>query len=180
MESYPVEIAGILDTLGESISVSDTLTLTELDVGDEHFALTEPISFTVTLTNGGTGVVALGTVVANAVATCARCLIEFPLVIEADVDGYFVHPGDTENIPEEQDFAEIGAEGFVDILPEIMSALVLEAPFAPLHADDCAGICPECGADMNTEPCGCDEEPDSDNPFASLGDLLTAPAADED
>ncbi len=58
-----------------------------------------------------------------------------------------------------------------------MSALVLEAPFAPLHADDCAGICPECGADRNTEPCGCDAGPDRDNPFAGLGELL---ATDQD
>ena len=53
-----------------------------------------------------------------------------------------------------------------------MSALVLEAPFAPLHDDDCAGICPECGADLNTEPCDCASKPDPDNPFAALGDLL--------
>jgi len=88
------------------------------------------------------------------------------------VDGYYVEPGDTENIPDEQEYGEIDAEGYVDILPAVMGALVLEAPFAPLHADDCAGICPECGTDMNTEPCDCDTMPDKDNPFAALGGLL--------
>ena len=40
-----------------------------------------------------------------------------------------------------------------------MTALVVEAPFAPVHAEDCKGICPTCGADRNVEECGCRREP---------------------
>ncbi len=172
METYRVDVASILDVLGETIDVSGTLALDALDVGDEHFGLRAPVRFDVTLTNGGTGVVAMGSVVADVTATCSRCLIEFPLTIEADVDGYYVHPNDIDNIPEEQEVGEIDHEGYVDVLPVIMSSLVLEAPFAPLHADDCAGICPECGADLNEGQCACDSEPDKANPFAALGELL--------
>ncbi len=173
METYRVDITSILDVLGDSIAVSDVLQMKSLDVGDEHFALRAPVRFDVTLTNGGTGIVGIGTVVAETIATCARCLVEFPLDIEAEVDGYYVEPGDTENIPEEQEYWEIDADGFVDILPAITSALVLEAPFAPLHADDCAGLCPECGADLNVESCDCEHGFDETNPFAALGDLIT-------
>jgi len=173
MDTYRVDVKSILDVLGESIVAKDTLPLTDLDVGDEHFELREPPAFEVALTNGGTGVVAMGSVVAETLATCARCLAQFPLTIEAEIDGYYVEHGDTHNIPEEQEVGEIDGEGYVDILPAIMGALVLEAPFAPLHADDCAGICPECGADMNTEPCGCASKPDPTNPFAALGELVS-------
>ena len=172
MDTYRVDVKSILDNLGGTIEVSDALPLTELDVGDEHFAMREPVRFDVALTNGGTGIVAMGTVIAEVTATCARCLVEFPLTIEGVVDGYYVEHGLTENIPEEQEVDELDAEGYVDLLPEIMEALVLEAPFAPLHDEECAGICPECGADLNTEPCGCASAPDSTNPFASLGTLL--------
>jgi len=174
METYRVDVKSILEVLGESIAVSDTLPIDGLDVGDEHFGLREPVRFSVTLTNGGTGVVGIGTVVAETMATCARCLVEFPLTIEAEVDGYYVKPGDTENIPEEQEIGDIDAEGYVDILPAIMSALILEAPFAPLHADDCAGICPGCGTDLNVEGCTCASKPDANNPFAVLGDLIAS------
>lgn len=173
MDTYRVDVTSILDDLGASVDVSDTLPLTALDVGDEHFDLQTPPRFDVTLTNGGTGIVALGKVTADTIATCARCLVEFPLTIEADVDGYFIEPGDTENIPEEQEYGLIDEQGHVDILPSIMSALVLEAPFAPLHADDCAGLCPTCGADLNTEPCTCADEPADDNPFATLSGLFS-------
>jgi uncharacterized protein len=172
MDTYRVDVKSILDDLGGTIEVSDTFPLSDLDVGDEHFTVREPVSFHVTVTNGGTGIVAYGTTSAEVTATCARCLIEFPMTIEGEVDGYFIRHGDTENIPEEQEVEEIDSEGYVDLYPEIMGALVLEAPFAPLHDENCAGICPECGADMNTDPCDCATKPDAANPFAALGALL--------
>jgi len=178
MDSYRVDVKSILDDLGASIEVSDNLPLAALDIGDEHFDLPTPVRFDVKLMNGGTGVVALGTVTADTIATCVRCLIEFPLTIEAEVDGYYVRSGDTENIPEEQEHGDIDADGYVDILPAVMSALVLEAPFAPLHAEDCAGLCPTCGVDLNTETCSCAGTPDPRNPFASLGSLIDDAADD--
>jgi hypothetical protein len=56
-----------------------------------------------------------------------------------------------------------------------LSALVLEAPFAPLHDAECAGICPTCGADLNEGPCGCEAQVDGAHPFAGLGDLFEEP-----
>ena len=34
--------------------------------------------------------------------------------------------------------------------------VLLDLPEAPLCRDDCAGICPQCGADRNESPCDCD------------------------
>ena len=42
------------------------------------------------------------------------------------------------------------ANGIV-ILPE----LALEVPAFVLCRDDCAGLCPTCGADLNAGPCAC-------------------------
>jgi len=172
MDTFRVDVKSILDDLGGTIEVADTFPLDDLDVGDEHFALREPVRFDVTLTNGGTGIIAMGTVTAEVTATCARCLVEFPLTLTGDVDGYYIEPGNIDNIPEEQEVEELDADGYIDLLPALMEALILEAPFAPLHDEDCAGICPECGADMNVAPCDCASAPDKSNPFAALGSLL--------
>ena len=172
MDTFRVDVKSILDDLGGTIEVVDTLPLTELNVGDEHFTMREPVRFDIRLMNGGTGIVAVGTVTAEVTATCARCLIEFPLTFDGEVDGYYVEPGNTENIPEEQEVEELDVDGYIDLLPQIMEALVLEAPFAPLHDEDCAGICPECGADMNVSPCDCATTSGKANPFAVLSSLL--------
>ena len=35
-------------------------------------------------------------------------------------------------------------------------ALLLDLPAAPLCRDDCAGLCPSCGIDLNQFTCSCD------------------------
>jgi uncharacterized protein len=173
METYRVVIAELLDSLGTSMVVSDTFVLPALDVGDEHFDVTAPVPFDVTITNTGTAVIAYGTVNAPVVATCARCLCEFPTVIEGAVEGFYVFPGQDTDIPEEQDVEYVDADGAIDLMPAIMAAIVLETPFAPLHDEECAGICGTCGADLNSETCSCDDAEEDDHPFAALKALVT-------
>ena len=43
----------------------------------------------------------------------------------------------------------------LDLAPLVRDALVLELPMAPLCRDDCAGLCPQCGANRNEGQCGC-------------------------
>jgi len=143
------------------------------DVGDEHFAATEPVTFDVTVTNTGTAVIAYGTVRAAVKATCVRCLCEFPTVIEGAVEGFYVFPGKDTDVPEEQDVEYIDADGVIDLMPAIVSPIGLEAPFAPLHDEECAGICGGCGADLNTTECSCAEESGADHPFAALRSLIS-------
>ena len=85
MNPYRVDISSILETLGESVEVSDTLTLEKLVVGAEEFVATAPFRFDVTITNTGTAVIAAGSIVAPVTATCARCLCEFPTEIVAAI-----------------------------------------------------------------------------------------------
>jgi uncharacterized protein len=61
-----------------------------------------------------------------------------------------------------------GAEIQVDSL--CLELIALALPVQPLCREDCAGLCPRCGADRNTTPCECAElRPES--PFAALASL---------
>jgi uncharacterized protein len=177
-DTYRVDVAPIFEVLGESILISDDLSLDTFQVGAETFAPTGPALFDITITNTGTAIIAMGSVNLPVMATCARCLCEFPTEISGEVDGFYVRPGDDQGLPEEQEIEYIDAENHVDILPAVMAALVLEAPFAPLHDEECAGICPSCGADLNHGPCSCAENVGDGNPFAALQGLLQDSTAD--
>jgi uncharacterized protein len=172
VNTYTVNVADILEVLGASTVVDGSFELERLQVGAEEFVLREPVRFSVTLTNTGTSVIGMGRVVAAVSATCSRCLCEFPTEIDAEVDGFYVRPGAEEGVPEEQEVEYIDGEGIIDILPSMMAALVLEAPFAPLHDEECAGLCVSCGADLNEGPCGCDADTEVAGPFAALKTLL--------
>ena len=172
MNSYRVDIQSILEVLAETIEVSDDLTLETFEVGTEVFRPQGPAHFDITLTNTGTAIIGMGKVSLPVLATCARCLEEFPTEIDAEVDGFYVSVGRDQDLPEEQEIEYIDGEYHIDILPSIMAALVLEAPFAPLHDEECAGICATCGADLNEGPCSCQSESGDAHPFAGLKGLL--------
>ncbi len=43
----------------------------------------------------------------------------------------------------------------LDLGPLVRDALLLELPLAPLCREDCRGLCPTCGGDLNAGPCEC-------------------------
>ena len=56
-------------------------------------------------------------------------------------------------------------------LDELMrEQLLLSLPEKRLCKEDCAGLCPQCGANRNEVACGCERNP-GDSPFAALAAL---------
>ena len=52
-----------------------------------------------------------------------------------------------------------------------MAAILVDVPLVPLCADDCKGICPQCGKNLNEGACACVAENEAvgkNNPFAAL------------
>jgi uncharacterized protein len=176
MDSYRVDVRPILEDLGGTIVVSGEVAVPVLELGSERFVPVGPALLDAAVTNTGAGLVATGTVTVSVTAECSRCLREFVTSVTGQIEGFWIVPGSEDELPEEQEYAFIQGDS-VDLAPPILAALALEVPFAPVHAEDCAGICPTCGADLNDGPCGCAPE-QSDSPFAVLRDLVQ-PHADE-
>lgn len=93
--------------------------------------------------------------------TCGRCLKEVEQMVDVDDLTLYVENPGVEELDVSNDFRE-----------EVLLAL----PVNLLCSDDCAGLCPLCGADRNEVECGCEPpeiavpEPE-DNPWAALDDL---------
>ncbi len=51
----------------------------------------------------------------------------------------------------------------LDLEPLARDAVLLDLPLAPLCADDCLGLCPQCGANWNVPTCDC--PPDRRSPL---------------
>jgi len=168
--SYRTSVRGLFEALASSCTVTGGFAANDVDLGGQPFHFEAPISFEVSLTNAGTGIVAQGSASARVLTPCSRCLCDSHLDLEAEVDGFYVLPGHDADLPEEQEAELIAEDLSVDLEPAIMAAIVVELPFAPLHDDSCRGICPVCGADRNTDPCECVQAAPQ-SPFAALQDL---------
>jgi len=58
----------------------------------------------------------------------------------------------------------------INLQQGIQEQVVMALPVQPLCAQNCKGLCPHCGSDLNLKDCGCEQKPGS-NKFAVLKNL---------
>ena len=58
----------------------------------------------------------------------------------------------------------------INLEPLLREQILLAVPYAPLCSEDCKGLCPVCGTDLNTGDCTCDRTP-IDPRWSALKDL---------
>lgn len=107
-----------------------------------------PVDLSLRLESVVEGVLVTGTAKVRLSGNCARCLDEISRTEEVDLQELFCYPG------KELDDAEaLRIEGeLIDLEPVLRDAVVLDLPFTPLCRPDCAGLCPDCGANLNRDP----------------------------
>ncbi|WP_454295416.1 YceD family protein [Salana multivorans] len=97
------------------------------------------------------GVLATAQVTAPLVGECVRCLATIEDETDVEVTELFAYPGAIQVDPEDTEAEEIAElhEDAVDLEQAIRDAIVLDLPFQPRCRPDCAGLCPQCGTDLN-------------------------------
>jgi len=90
---------------------------------------------------------------------CSRCLEPATITVGGD----FVYT----LVPEKEEFEEeieLSADeletgyyrgDFIDLAPLVCEQIVLQVPIKVLCSEDCKGLCPRCGTNLNTGSCHC-------------------------
>jgi uncharacterized protein len=125
----------------------------------------EPIVLDVTLSSYPGGITAHGTVSASWRGECRRCGGPVQGTAVAEVRERYAPKGGTGH--DEEAYPLAGDE--LDLEPLARDAVLLDLPLAPLCQDDCAGLCPACGTNRNTDSCDC--APATDPRWAVLDNL---------
>ncbi|HEX2171233.1 MAG TPA: DUF177 domain-containing protein [Dehalococcoidia bacterium] len=115
------------------------------------------------LTRTPQGILAQGELTAGYRDTCSRCLTDFagPLTLSIEDEFYptiDVVTGRSVEAPDDIDGFPIDAGHQIDLRDAVRQAAWLERSLAPLCRPDCAGLCPQCGRDLNTGRCDCRPE----------------------
>ncbi len=132
-------------------------------------------SVTVDVTRAGSRYLLRAAIDCSIRAECGKCLEPFDLRIETGFDLVF-QGGENVEIPEgleEDDFIVLGQENAYcyDIFPRSREAVVLDLPIGYLCSEDCSGICPGCGENLNKADCTCNKTK-SDPRWSPLKKLL--------
>ncbi len=167
MDSFLVYVGDVTHDLGSSIAVTESLILHDFTFNEMVFSHAAPAEVDITVTNTGAGLVAMGSVAATLRTECSRCLEPFDMPIVGTVEAFFTTADKAIDLPEGQEWSPIQGET-VDVLPGILAAILVELPIAPVHSEDCRGICPTCGCDLNENRCECPSATEDTNPFSAL------------
>src|SRR3982751_3649746 len=87
--------------------------------------------------------------------SCRRCLTDVLVPVGVDVQLHFVDPAE-ETAEDDPDVYVISVrEHELDLRPAIREEWMLAVPAFVVCKDDCKGLCPRCGSDLNQGACDC-------------------------
>ncbi len=142
--------------------------MADMEYLSRRIRFAQPVTVEMSYVFDGTGFTVTGTVKTAFRSECARCTKEF--------EEPFAHSFQEryeKNAPEDGEvYGYIGDE--LDLSDLIRDVILLNMPGFSLCKEDCSGLCPVCGCDLNTVQCSCLGGPEEEkkNPFSGLKALL--------
>jgi len=149
-QPFLVEVGALQANPGSrrQIELAGALSGLELESVAVRVAEDSPVEFAGVLEAVHEGILVTGTLKARWRGVCRRCLEPAEGELRVDVRELCVEHGDQETT------YALGHDE-LDLEPIVHDACILDLPLAPLCKEGCLGLCPECGANRNVEPCGC-------------------------
>jgi uncharacterized protein len=99
---------------------------------------------------------------------CHRCLCQVNINLEHTVERVLVTIADKDEVEE----VVLIENGRLNMLPVLEEDITLNLPLQILCKEDCAGLCPHCGKDLNMSMCAC-EKTKIDPRLEALKNLFT-------
>lgn len=147
----------VQDLPDEGILVGGDVSFAALDIGgDELLSYPQPLRFELRVSPLADGILVRGWLRSEVEMTCDRCLAKVTVeVADAEVCHHL------EEV--------VGKE--IDLTEDLREDILLAFPQSCLCQDECLGLCPECGANLNEGPCLCGTPSAEDNPWSALDNL---------
>jgi len=118
--------------------------------------LASPLEVDLTATDVGEGVLVRGTLAATVRQACRRCLEPVERKVREHVDLLFTEPQPGEEEVDDGEVYLLPTRGdHLDLTDAVREQVLLQVPEFTLCREECRGLCPSCGADLNDGACEC-------------------------
>lgn len=164
-----LELAGIIEHPGSSLPFDYTIDLSDLEINFQK-PFKKPLEVHGEVRNTA-GVLELWAEVDGEMEfDCSRCaehtVAPYSLDVETTLARELANPDDFANV----DMVLLDGDLSFELDEVIRDAAILESDMLFLCREDCKGVCPTCGKNLNDGPCNC--KPETDPRLAALQDLL--------
>ena len=149
----------------------------EVDDDVEIAGSEERVGGRVKLTRTDRGILVQGTLETAAALVCSRCLRSFPHPLRLSIEEEYEQTSDVSSgaaLPRagEPGGFTIDEKRIIDLTEAVRQYAGLALPMKPLCREDCPGLCPACGHNLNEGQCGC-RLAETDPRWADLSRLAT-------
>ena len=165
-----IDLANIAGTPGARgrYSISENVAQTE------DFACVGPVTGELQVENTGSLLLLRGELRATLRLACVRCLGAFErlatIVVEEEFSAEQTE-ADIETMDRDEPETSAMSDFVLDVSEFVRQQIHVNVPMASICREDCRGICPVCGRNLNEKTCDCAAE-SADSRWAKLGDLL--------
>lgn len=143
-----VNTADLRRVVGSDRMIQGEVEPAEIQIDDDRLVPGTLIDVDLRLESVNDGVIVTGTVSSTWHGVCRRCLDAVGATAVAEIEERYQDVvTDPDAFPIEHDQ--------LDLVPLVREAVLLELPEAPLCRPDCAGLCGNCGTNLNTGSCDC-------------------------
>jgi len=151
-----ISVLKIKNNQGMKLPFEQEITIVPKDYGFDEFVLDGSVLFKGFVENSGKQLTVKADFKAKVLLVCSRCGDEFILPLVCDFcEGYSQMPlADEEG---ENDIHQFSGD-YINPAPEILQKIFLELPMKVLCKEDCRGVCPDCGTNLNYGSCNCAAE----------------------
>lgn len=111
------------------------------------------------------GILAQGHLAVGVQSECSRCLDPVSRDVEVEVEELYSYPAQ-----DDMEFS-VGEDMVLDLGPLLRAEVLILCARGLLCREDCKGLCPECGSNLNYEVCDCADD-EIDPRLAGLKELL--------
>lgn len=105
---------------------------------------------------------------------CARCLKPISMILRGTLENqYRPMPKMPVDLLDDIGIGYYSGE-YIELSEDIRESLLLEIPFRVLCSEDCKGLCPKCGQNLNQKECDCqlEHEETLNSKFTLLAKIL--------
>ena len=155
-----INIASVLKNDGASMNFSKEMELGDFDFLGSNISFKAPVRIEGKISNMGGTLEITGNAVGSYTAPCSRCNETVSMKLDAEI---------FESV--ESDFSDVDEDSLslcgtvLDIGGAVRACIFNGIPLKFLCREDCKGLCPQCGINLNENECNCETE-DYDPRFA--------------
>ena len=168
-----IDLTSFLDRIVSNLHLEESLNIENIIVNGRKIDFTEPVKFTGDIYKVDEDNFLSGNINFKYKENCARCLKEFVQEINTAISGKLIEGSKKiKETDEDEEDLKIYYEGNnIDLTESVVSAIILSLPMKSLCKEDCKGLCPKCGKNLNEGKCDCVED-DIDPRLAKLKEFL--------